>query len=174
MFNKLLKKFDEIKDEVVDQASKQIGDVVGDAISEKKPDLFSSLMGKFTDMASSSFDYLTQVEKMASEKKAQELGITSRELQELTLEEIAAKYGMTVEQYQEKVKKEAEQYKNNNILGSAKILKERSEIELIARQNQAEQLEMTLEAFDELTLQEQADKLNVTLDALLNQRALNF
>lgn len=132
-------------------------------------------MGKVTDAVSSSASYLAQVEKMSNEKRAKELGITSRELIGLSVEEVAAKFGMTVKQYQDKVAKDAEQYNNRTSLSeSAKTVKERAEIELRERQSQAGLLNMTLEEFDKLTLQEQADKLNITLESLLEQRALDF
>lgn len=111
---------------------------------------------------------------MANEKRAKELGVTSRELVGLSTEQIAAKYGMTVEQYQERLKREAEQYETTNVANSTTVVKERAERELEARQNQATSLGLTMDEFNELTLQEQADKLNITLDQLLEERALNF
>lgn len=182
MFNKLFKKLDEIKDEVLDQASQHISDAsknvtqgLGDAINEKKSDLFSSVLGKVTESVSSSANYLAQVEKMANERRATELGITSRQLIGLSTEEIAHKYGLTVEQYKEKLEQEVKQYNNEiSLTSAAKNVKDRAETELRERQSQAEQVGLTMEEFNNLTLQEQADKLNITLDTLLVQRALKF
>ncbi len=192
MFKKLFEKIDQIKDEVLDNVNLNVEDVldnvdmsmddvkqkvknkVDDTIYEKKTDVFSSMFDKLTDTVSTSAIYLAQVDKVVSEKKAKELGISSRELKGLTLEQIAEKYGMTVEQYQEKITEEAKQYDTANLATSVKNLKERSEIELKARENQANSLGMSVEEFDELTLQEQADKLNISLDELLSQRALQF
>lgn len=172
---------DEIKEDVLDQASKTLSDAgtnakdgVTESINKKTTDIFSSLVGKVSDSISSSANYLAQVEKMANEKRAKELGVTSRELVGLSTEQIAAKYGMTVEQYQERLKREAEQYETTNVANSTTVVKERAERELEARQNQATSLGLTMDEFNELTLQEQADKLNITLDQLLEERALNF
>lgn len=181
MFSKLLKKVDQIKEEVFDQANKHMNDVtrnvregVGDAVRGKTTDVFSSLVTKVSDAAASSADYLVQVQKMANEKKAMELGITSRELKGLSLNQIAEKYGMTVEEYQEKLNEEAKQYENGSFVNSIKNLKERTASEFQEREKQANQLNMTIQEFDELTLQEQADKLNITLEDLLTVRSLNF
>lgn len=182
MFNKIFKKLDEIKDEVIDQAGSKVGELgknltsgVGDSINEKKTDLFSSILGKVTDTVSSSAQYLAQVEKMANEKRAQELGITSRELVGLSLEEVAAKYGMSVKEYQKKVEEDAKQYNDQvSLAESVTTLKERASIELKERESQAGLLNLSLEEFDNLTLQEQADRLNISLNSLLDQRALKF
>ncbi|MFM1539670.1 hypothetical protein [Helcococcus bovis] len=181
MFDKLLKKLDLIKEEVLDKANKHMNNMeknvrgsIDDAVRGKKQDIFSSLLEKATEAVTSSADYIIQVNKMTNEKTAQELGITSRELKGLSLEQIAAKYGLTVEQYKKKLEDEANQYKTNNMFSASKEVKERSVRELEARKNQAAELNMTVEEFDELTLQEQADKLNISLDTLLEQRSLKF
>lgn len=133
---------DQIKEEVFDQANKHMNEIgrnvrngVDDAVRGKKSDIFSSVLGKVTDAVSSSAGYLVQVQKMSNEKTAQELGISSRELKGLSMEQIAAKYGLTVEQYQKKVEEEAKKYQNNNMINSAKEIKERSARELEARKN---------------------------------------
>ncbi|MFL8952629.1 hypothetical protein [Helcococcus kunzii] len=181
MFDKLLRKMDQIKEEVFDQANKHMNEVgrnvrngVGDAVSGKKSDIFSSVLGRVTNAVSSSADYLAQVQKMSNEKQAQELGISSTELKGLSMEQVAEKYGLTVEQYQKKIEEDAKKYQNNNIFNSAKEVKERSARELEARKKQAAQASMTVEEFDSLTLQEQADKLHLSLDDLLEQRSLKF
>lgn len=182
MFDKLFRKIDQVKEEVFDQTNKHMNDVgrnirggVGEAINNTKSDIFSSILSKVTDTATTGTLYLAQVEKMGNEKRAQELGMTSRELKSLTLEQIAEKYDMTVEQYKEKLAKDAQQTsKRGNLLNSAKDVQQRAETELKAREIQAKLAGMSVEAFDDLTLQEQADKLNITLDDLLDQRALNF
>ena len=181
MFDKLLRKMDQIKDEVFDQANKHMDKVgrnvkngVGDAISGKKTDIFSSVLGKVTETVSASTDYLVQVGKMTNEKTAQELGISSRELKGLTTEEIAAKYGLTVEEYNKKIEEEAKQYQPNSLSSSAKEFRKRAMEELESRKKQAAQARMTLEEFDNLTLQEQADTLSISLDDLLEKRSLKF
>lgn len=147
MFDRLFRKMDQIKEEVFDQANKHMNEIgrnvrngVDDAVRGKKSDIFSSVLGKVTDAVSSSAGYLAQVQKMSNEKTAQELGISSRELKGLSMEQIAAKYGLTVEQYQKKVEEEAKKYQNNNMINSAKEIKERSARELEARKNQVHQM----------------------------------
>lgn len=81
---------------------------------------------------------------------------------------------MTVDQYQEKIKRDAKQVEQNNLANAAKEVKERAQIEQEAREQQAASLQMSMEEFNELTLQEQADKLKITLDHLLELRALDF
>lgn len=181
MFDKLFRKVDQLKEEVFDQANKHMNEVgrnvrngVGDALNGKKTDIFSSVLGKVTEAVSSSAGYLVQVEKMSNEKRAQELGISSRELKDLSTEEIAAKYGMTVEEYRKKVEEDAKKYQNSNLINSAQEIGQRGAKELQARKEQAAQAGMTVEDFDQLTLQEQADKLNISLDDLLQQRSLKF
>lgn len=172
---------DALKDEVIDQASKHISEAttnakssVGESVNQKKTDVFSSVFNKINETVSASTNYLVQVEKMGNEKRAKELGISSRELKGLTTEEIASKYGMTVDQYQEKIKRDAKQVEQNNLANAAKEVKERAQIEQEAREQQAASLQMSMEEFNELTLQEQADKLKITLDHLLELRALDF
>lgn len=132
------------------------------------------MFGKFTDSLTASTNYLVQVEKMGNEKRAQELGISSRELKGLSQEQAAAKFGMTLQEYQDKVARDAEQYNNNNLMGSAQAVQERAQVEAEARERQAAFLGMDMQAFNELTLQEQADRLNISLDQLLEERALRF
>lgn len=181
MFDKLLRKIDQIKEEVFDEANKHVNDVtnsvrngVGESINDKVSDVFSSIIGKATSFVGGGAEYLVQVEKIAMENRAKELGVSSRELVGLSMEEMAEKFGMTLEEYQEKITKEANQYKTNSLIDSAKELNERAEKEKTARKIQADIAKLSLEEFDKLTLQEQADKLNMSLSQLLEQRALNF
>ncbi|WP_300410986.1 hypothetical protein [Lagierella sp.] len=181
MFDKLLRKMDQIKEEVFDEANKHMDNLgrevrsgVGDAITGKSSDIFSSVLGKVTDSLSINASYLAQTEKMANEKRAMELGISSRELMGLSTEEIASKYGMTVEEYHKKIAEEAKVYKSKNLIDSAKEVNALATKEMEARKKQASELNMTIEEFDKLTLQEQADKLNLSLDSLLEQRSLKF
>lgn len=182
MFDKLLRKLDQVKEEVFDEANKHMETVgrnvrggVEDAINGKKSEFFSSIFEKITETTSSSFRYINQVEKLSNEKRAKELGISSRELKSMSIEEIANKYGMSVEEYHNKVSKEAEQYNNKtSVTDGLKEMQKRARKEAEVREQQVAVAGLTLEAFDELTLQEQADKLDLPLDVLLDQRGLKF
>ncbi len=181
MFDKLLRKMGQIKEEVFDEANKHMDTLgrevrggVSDAVTGKSSDVFSSVLGKVTGSLSLNAGYLVQTEKMANEKRAMELGISSRELMGLSTEEIASKYGLTVEEYHKKIAEEAKQYKTKNLIDSAKEVNSLAKNELEARKNQAQELNMTIEEFNELTLQEQADRLNISLDELLEKRSLKF
>ena len=181
MLDKLFRKMDQLKEEVFDQADKHIGNVtremrngVGEKLNSSVSDIFSSIANKAGGSLLGAGDYLMQVGKVAQEKTAKELGISSRELMGLSMEEIAGKYGMTLDEYQEKLKKEAEAQKENSILGGASEIAERSKKEAEARKIQAGIAGMSEEDFNELTLQEQADKLGMSLEVLLEQRHLNF
>lgn len=178
MFDKFLKKVGDMKDDLIQEVAKNPGDalnnIINNEVNKKKTDVFSSVFDKVSDAVTSGAGYLVQVEKMANEKRAQDLGLSSRQLLSMTTEEIASRYGLTVEEYQEKLQREASKYENTNYANSVKEVRERSKIEAEARQDQAAKLNISLEEFDQLTLQEQAERLNMTLENLLKERALDF
>lgn len=158
---------------------KEIGERFGEAVGKNIGDkvvgrVFDQVLFGGVNYIEEASDFLVQIGKSAKEDWASELGISSRELDQLTIQQQAQRLGLTEQQLLDKRKAEAEQYQPEKITNSIQIIKERSVKEKEVRTQQAESLGISVADFDQLTLMEQAEKLGLTLDQLREVRQLKF
>ncbi|MDP9806709.1 hypothetical protein J2S70_001291 [Trueperella bonasi] len=183
MFKDVLKAVNRIKGEVfretdkhVDTFSRNVSSGIRSGISGLASNARNQAMDSVKDAvvgkAKSYTDYLFQVDKVIHEEDARKLGITARELISTPKSELSARLGVPEEQLTPY--SESEESPAAITVGKLKDINERTEKEAKARREQAEYLRMELSEFDKLTLQEQADKLGMTLESLREERALIF